>query len=149
MHRGGIDRRAVVLSAHEDANSTTLYVADEGTGDATDQADHAGLEKWSLTDGTWSLDYTLQDNLIGSTYNVPGWDYEETTSGLRDLTGRVNADGTVTLWAVTATTSDSTDNGADPTQRSVFVFVFMALANRCPAETATCFQVSSSRAPGQ
>jgi hypothetical protein len=98
------------------ANSTTLYVADEGTGDTVDQTDHAGLEKWTLSDGTWSLDYTLQDDLIGSTYNVPGWDFTETTSGLRDLTGRVNADGTVTLWAVTATTSGSTDNGADPNE---------------------------------
>jgi hypothetical protein len=98
------------------ANSTTLYVADEGSGNATDAASHAGLEKWSLVGGTWQLDYTLQSNLIGQIYNVAGWNYTETTSGLRDLTGKVNADGTVTLWAVTATTSGSGDNGADPNQ---------------------------------
>ena len=96
------------------ANSTTLYVADEGTGDAVDQADHAGLEKWTLSDGTWSLDYTLQAGLIGDTYNVPGWNFGETTIGLRNLTGEVNADGTVTFWATTSTSSDSGDNGADP-----------------------------------
>src|ERR1700677_4704309 len=67
------------------ANSTTLYVADEGTGDATDQTENAGLEKWSLSDGTWSLDYTLQAGLIGDMYSVPGWDFEETTIGLRNL----------------------------------------------------------------
>jgi PEP-CTERM motif len=98
------------------ANPTTLYVADEGTGDATDQADHAGLEKWSLSDGTWSLDYTLQAGLIGDTYSVPGWDFGETTIGLRNLTGQVNADGTVTFWATTSTGSDSGDNGADPNE---------------------------------
>lgn len=98
------------------ANPTTLYVADEGTGDATDQADHAGLEKWTLSNGTWSLDYTLQAGLIGDTYNVDGWDFGETTIGLRNLTGKLNADGTVTFWATTATSSDSGDNGADPNE---------------------------------
>jgi hypothetical protein len=98
------------------ANPTTLYVADEGTGNSTDATEHAGLEKWTLSDGTWSLDYTLQDNLIGETYSVEGWNFLETTSGLRNLTGEVNANGTVTFWATTATTSGSGDNGADPNE---------------------------------
>lgn len=96
------------------ANSKTLYVADEGSGNATDTSLHAGLEKWSLVNGTWTLDYTLRSNLIGQTYSVKGWNYQETTVGLRQLAGRVNADGTVTFWATTATTSGSGDNGADP-----------------------------------
>ena len=37
-----------------------------------------------------------------------------TTIGLRNLTGRINGDGTVTLWATTSTSSASGDNGADP-----------------------------------
>jgi hypothetical protein len=98
------------------ANPTTLYVADEGTGDATDQTTNAGLEKWTLTNGTWSLDYTLQAGLIGDTYTVPDWDFEETTIGLRNLTGEVNANGTVTFWATTSTSSGSGDNGADPNE---------------------------------
>jgi hypothetical protein len=98
------------------ANSTTLYVADEGTGDATDQTENAGLEKWTLSDGTWSLDYTLQAGLIGDMYSVPGWDFGETTIGLRNLSGEVNANGTVTLFATTSTSSDSGDNGADPNE---------------------------------
>jgi PEP-CTERM motif len=98
------------------ANSTTLYVADEGTGDATDQTNNAGLEKWTLSDGTWSLDYTLQAGLIGDTYSVPGWNFGETTIGLRNLSAKLNADGTVTFWATTSTSSDSGDNGADPNQ---------------------------------
>ncbi len=98
------------------ANPTTLYVADEGTGNATDVSTNAGLEKWTLSAGTWSLDYTLQAGLIGDTYSVPGWDFGETTIGLRNLTGEVNANGTVSLWATTGTTSGSGDNGADPNE---------------------------------
>ena len=98
------------------ASPTTLYVADEGTGNATDVSTNAGLEKWTLSAGTWSLDYTLQAGLIGDTYSVPGWDFGETTIGLRNLTGTVNANGTVTLWATTGTTSGSGDNGADPNE---------------------------------
>jgi hypothetical protein len=98
------------------ANPSTLYVADEGTGDTVDQTGHAGLEKWTLSNGTWSLDYTLQAGLIGDTYTVPGWDFGETTIGLRNLTGQLNANGTVTFWATTSTTSGSGDNGADPNE---------------------------------
>ena len=105
------------------ANATTLYVTDEGSGDTVDASMHAGLEKWSLIGGAWKLDYTLTNNLIGQTYDVsgvnsgmPGTWPTVTTSGLRDLAGRVNADGTVSLWAVTATTSGSGDNGADPNE---------------------------------
>ena len=36
-----------------------MYVSDEGSGNATDVATHAGLEKWSLVSGTWQLDYVL------------------------------------------------------------------------------------------
>ena len=36
------------------------------------------------------------------------------TDGLRNLTGQVNRDGTVTIWAVTSTVSGSGDQGADP-----------------------------------
>jgi len=100
------------------ANPTTLYVTDEGTGDATDASSHAGLEKWSLVGGTWQLDYVLTNGLIGTVdSNLTGFDgqYPDvTTIGLRNLTGVVNRDGTVTLWATTSTSSASGDNGADP-----------------------------------
>ena len=100
------------------ANATTMYVADEGTGDATDVSTHAGLEKWSLVNGTWQLDYVLTQGLIGTVDgNLFGYDgqYPDvTTIGLRNLTGAVNSDGSVTLWATTSTSSASGDNGADP-----------------------------------
>jgi hypothetical protein len=107
------------------ANDTTLYVTDEGTGDATDIAGHAGLEKWSLVDGSWQLDYVLTNGLIGQSYG-PIYDSNGqnpwpavTNVGLRNLAGRLNGDGTVTLWAVTSTTDTNaahTDVGADPNE---------------------------------
>jgi hypothetical protein len=100
------------------ANDHTLYVTDEGTGNGADAA-HAGLEKWILDgNGTWTLAYTLTNGLIGKVdSNLEGYDgqYPDvTTIGLRNLTGRINKNGTVTLWAATSTSSASGDNGADP-----------------------------------
>jgi hypothetical protein len=99
------------------ANATTMYVADEGTGDTTDTGSHAGLEKWSLVNGTWQLDYVLRQGLIGvidtGLTGADGAWPDVTTIGLRNLTGVVNGDQ-VTLWAATSTSSASGDNGADP-----------------------------------
>ena len=100
------------------ANPTTMYVTDEGSGNATDVASHAGLQKWSLVNGVWTLDYVLTKGLIGAIdSNLTGYDgpYPDvTTVGLRNLTGVVHRDGTVTLWATTSTASASSDPGADP-----------------------------------
>ncbi len=107
------------------ANASTLYVADEGYADGTFSATNpthdpnAGLEKWSLVNGIWNLDYTLQDGLdLYSQYSVAGYptSLDPFTSGLRDLTGEVNADGTVTLYAATSTESANGDAGADPNE---------------------------------
>jgi hypothetical protein len=98
-------------------NATTMYVSDEGSGNATDVASHAGLEKWSLVNGTWQLDYVLTQGLIGQLDSgLTGADGpwpNVTTVGLRTLTGVVNGDQ-ATLWATTSTSSTSGDNGADP-----------------------------------
>ncbi|MGN6872647.1 MAG: hypothetical protein ACTHMY_30015 [Solirubrobacteraceae bacterium] len=118
------------------ANPTTLYVADEGSGDnpfangqytdatASNEPD-AGLEKWVFRNGQWNLAYTLQNGLdLGQPYTVPGYPTGEdpatglpwspATDGLRQLTGRVGPFGTVTIWATTSTVSGSGDQGADP-----------------------------------
>jgi len=99
------------------ANATTMYVTDEGSGDALDMSSHAGLEKWSLVNGVWQLDYVLTNGLIGivdSNLNGSDGPYPDvTTVGLRNLTGVVNGNN-VTLWATTSTSSASGDNGADP-----------------------------------
>ena len=118
------------------ANADTLYVADEGNGTNTYSAASgtytaaaaqttAGLQKWVREAGTWKLAYTLNDGLnLGAPYTVPGYPtgnnpatglpWAPATDGLRNITGRVNRDGTVTIWAVTSTVSGNGDQGADP-----------------------------------
>jgi hypothetical protein len=120
------------------ANADTVYVADEGNGENafseethefTDAAaqTNAGLQKWVFdpTAGEWKHMYTLQSGLrLGKPYHVPhyptgvnpatGRPWSPATDGLRNLTGRVNPDGTATVWAVTSTVSGSGDQGADP-----------------------------------
>ena len=117
------------------ANATTLYVADEGDGytGGTDLFTHAaaqtgaGLQKWiyNAPAKKWTLAYTLQAGLnLGMEYTVPGYPsgsnsatglpWAPATDGLRNLTGRVEDDGTVTIWAITSTVSGDGDIGADP-----------------------------------
>ncbi|MFP5228933.1 MAG: hypothetical protein ACLGXA_15045 [Acidobacteriota bacterium] len=126
------------------ANPTTLYVADEGDGStdgvgtafyahAAGQT-NAGLEKWTYDAATrtWTMAYVLTNGLdLGTPYTVGGYPtgdnigsantsnpaglpWSPATDGLRNLTGRVNPDGTVTIWAITSTVSGSGDQGADP-----------------------------------
>ena len=101
------------------ANASTLYVADEGDGTAANASTSkiAGLQKWSLANGTWQLDYVLQNGLnLGQAYSVSNYPaaLNPATDGLRNITGRVNSDGTVTIWAITSTISANGDSGADP-----------------------------------
>ena len=113
------------------ANANTLYVCDEGDGGLvaprvingqTNVADDselatAGLQKWTLQDGTWHLVYTLQDGLnIGVPYSIANYpaSLNPATGGCRNLTGRVNGDGTANLYAITSTISSNGDQGADP-----------------------------------
>jgi hypothetical protein len=107
------------------ANANTLYVCDEGDGtfvsppvngnqaSAAAQAT-AGVQKWSLVNGTWHLLYILQNGLnIGVPYSVGNYP-SPATDGCRNITGRVNGNGTVEIYAVTSTVSASGDQGADP-----------------------------------
>jgi hypothetical protein len=102
------------------ANASTLYVADEGNGDNTFSAASgsytsaaaqttAGLQKWVRDGDTWKFAYTLAGGLnLGHPYTVPGYPtgdnpaiglpWSPATDGLRNITGRVNRDGTVTIW---------------------------------------------------
>jgi hypothetical protein len=122
------------------ANAHTVYVADEGngsnafstaSGQYTDAAAQttAGLQKWVFDPASQSWQHvdTLQAGLnLGQPYSVPGYPVGDNaatglpwalaTDGLRNITGRVNRDGTVTIWAVTSTVSGSGDQGADPNQ---------------------------------
>ena len=99
---------------------------------------HAGLQKW-VFDSTanppqWKLAYTIQAGLnLGVPYTIPnnpgvapnyptgsnaatGELWAPVPDGLRNITGQVNWDGTVTIWAVTSTVSGGGDQGADPNQ---------------------------------
>jgi hypothetical protein len=118
------------------ANANTLYVADEGNGTNTyDPSTNtytaaatqtmAGLQKWVFNGNTWRLAYVLQAGLqLGAPYTVAGYPtgnnpatglpWSPATDGLRNLAGRVNGNGTVTLWAITSTVSGGGDQGADP-----------------------------------
>ena len=120
------------------ANANTLYVADEGDGESaysTTKSEYneaaaqtgAGLQKWvfNSTAGEWQLAYTLQNGLnLGKPYTVPGYPtgdnaatglpWAPATDGLRNIDGRVNPNGTATIWAITSTVSGDGDQGADP-----------------------------------
>ncbi|MGC1782640.1 MAG: hypothetical protein WA708_08990 [Acidobacteriaceae bacterium] len=136
------------------ANANTLYVADEGDGytGGSDLYTHAvaqttaGLQKWvfNSTTKTWNLAYTLQAGLnLGTPYSVDryptgtnaatGLPWAPATDGLRQLTGQVDRDGMVTLWAVTSTISGGGDTGADPDQ---LVAITDTLANTSAAAAA-------------
>jgi hypothetical protein len=101
------------------ADTNTVYVADEGDGTLANAATSkvAGLQKWSLVKGVWQLDYVLQNGLgLGVSYGVPGYptSLNPETDGLRNITGKVNSDGTVTIYGITSTVSLNGDQGADP-----------------------------------
>jgi hypothetical protein len=122
------------------ANATTLYVTDEGNGTTTFDPvsgkftaaaaqTTAGLQKWVFDSslGAWKLAYVLQAGLnLGIPYTVDHYPtgqnpktslpWAPAADGLRNLTGRVNRDGTATIWAITSTVSGGGDQGADPNQ---------------------------------
>jgi hypothetical protein len=111
------------------ADANTLYVCDEGDGtfvtptvNGSNVADAqslatAGLQKWRLINGTWVLQYVLQDGLnIGVQYGIRAYpsSINPATGGCRNIAGRHNGDGTVTIFAITSTISANGDTGADP-----------------------------------
>ncbi|MGA3047642.1 MAG: hypothetical protein ABSD67_13505 [Terracidiphilus sp.] len=110
------------------ADASTLYVCDEGDGTLVTPAVNgnvadaqslatAGLQKYRLINGTWVLQYILQDGLnIGVPYSIPFYptSINPATGGCRNITGRHNNDGTVTIFAITSTISANGDTGADP-----------------------------------
>jgi hypothetical protein len=143
------------------ANSTTLYVADEGNGDNTYAngmytvaagQTTAGLQKWVFDSSKqqWKLAYTLQAGLqLGAPYTVAGYPtgnnsvtglpWSPGIDGLRNITGKVNSDGTATIYAVTSTVSGNGDQGADPNQ--VVVITDTISATQLPtSESFTVFK---------
>ena len=104
------------------ANPTTLYVADEGYANLDANGSLipdplAGLEKWSLLGGTWQLDYTLTAGLdLYQPQIVTDYPVATYTTGLRNITGKVNEDSTATIYAITAQFSSISGGEPDPTR---------------------------------
>jgi len=122
------------------ADAKTLYVTDEGNGTTTFDPvsgkytaaaaqTGAGLQKWvfDASISAWKLAYVLQAGLnLGVPYTVKDYPtgqnpktslpWAPAADGLRNLMGRVNRDGTATIWAITSTVSGDGDQGADPNQ---------------------------------
>jgi hypothetical protein len=123
------------------ADANTLYVADEGNATVTTTTPGgtviatsvasdgtttftdlvsdplAGLQKWIRVGGVWQLAYVLRAGLeLNEPIQVPGYPVPTYTTGLRNMTGRVNGDGTVTLYAITAQTSAVSGGEPDPTR---------------------------------
>jgi len=110
------------------ADANTLYVCDEGDGSLvtpavngnvadTQSQQTAGLQKYSLINGAWVLQYILQDGLnIGVPYRIEGYptSLNPAAGGCRNIAGQNNHDGTVTIYAITSTISANGDTGADP-----------------------------------
>jgi hypothetical protein len=103
------------------ADANTLYVADEGYQNLDDSGNIipdplAGLEKWSLVNGIWQLDYTLSAGLgLDQPVTVEGYPVPTYTTGIRNIVGKVNADGSVTIYAITAQYSSISSGEPDPT----------------------------------
>lgn len=92
------------------ADPNTLYVADSGmpkndsvTNDGAigSTLGDGGLQKWSLINGSWTLDYTLSAGL-----NLVRNDQASGVTGLFGLTGQV-VDGQVMLFATSYTIGDT------------------------------------------
>jgi hypothetical protein len=154
------------------ANASTLYVGDEGApianvasdiatlngnpnSTSVDGQQFAGLDKYSLVSGVWKLDYVLNTGLnIGQNYNVtgttPGGDtgtFTAATAGLRDITGKVNADGTVTIYGITSTFdsngTNSMDPGEDPNKVVVINDLLSDTSTITPAESFTTIDTAN------
>ena len=90
------------------ANTTTMYLADTGDPKKGAPGD-GGIQKWSLTGGTWTLDYTLIDpNFVTDITQLHG------ETGFEALTGEIVGSGSsaqVELFAVSYTLGDGDPNG--------------------------------------
>jgi hypothetical protein len=116
------------------ANPDTLYIADSGSpknNSATSSLGDGGLQKWSFINNAWTLDYTLSAglNLVVNTA-------ASGTTGLLGLTGQVESDGDVELFATNYTIGDTdptylfgiTDDLSDLTKPSGETFSILATA---------------------
>ena len=131
------------------ADANTLFVADEGDGVRVGVSGKvttfAGLAEYKLVGGNWTKVATFQSGLLDQSLYSAGMPWNIKTDGLRNISGKVNADGSVTIYATTATVSDELthDLGADPNQ----LVSITINANSTPANTS--FKVLRTAASGE
>jgi hypothetical protein len=87
-------------------DASTLYIAGDGTA-----ANGGGIQKWTETGGTWSLQYTLLNTVA-------------TTPGVRGLTGTVDGGGNAVLYGTTTSSNANqiisvVDTGASATPTTI------------------------------
>ena len=70
-----------------------------------------------------------------------GLPWSPASDGLRNIMGRVNRDGTATIWAITSTVSGNGDQGADPNQL-VMIRDKLAATNLPADETFTVIRTA-------
>ncbi len=104
------------------ADASTMFVADEGDGVRVGVAGKvttfAGLGEYKLAGGTWTRVATFQAGLADQPLYTAGMPWNVKTDGLRNISGKVNSDGTYTIYGTTSTVSDEKthDLGADPNE---------------------------------
>jgi hypothetical protein len=90
------------------ASPTVLYVADTGAPKAYSTSNpvlgDGGIQKWVLTSGTWTLEYTLTPSNFVADSATTG------ETGFAGIAGQV-VNGVVDLYAVSYTASDAGENG--------------------------------------
>ncbi len=149
------------------ADAHTLYVADEGDGytGGTDLYTHAaaqtingGLQKWVFNSATntWQYAYTMKNGLgIGSPYvvnkyptgnnpatNLP---WAPATDGLRNITGVLEPNGLVAIYAVSSTVSGNGDVGADPNKVFLLLDVLSNTSATAPAAMLPAYEVKAAK----
>ena len=117
------------------ANPTTLYVADTGLPKTVGLSD-GGLQKWTYSSTTqaWTLAYTL----TASTFVAPSLTSSASNgeTGLASLTGKVNGDGTVSLFGTSYTAGNADPDG--------LYGVVDTLANTTPSSGESLIELATS-----
>jgi hypothetical protein len=131
------------------ADSSTIFVADEGDsvrlGANGKDTTFAGLSEYKLVNGVWNRVATFQRGLLDQPTYKQGLPWNIKTDGLRNIVGKVTADGSIAIYATTSTVSDDWghDAGADPNQ----LVLINISANSTPANTS--FTVLQTAAAGE
>lgn len=86
------------------------------------------------------MPYTVDGYPTGNN-TATGLPWSPGADGLRNITGIVNGDGTVTIYAVTSTVSGNGDQGADP-NKVVVITDQLNATNLPPNESFTTFRAA-------